>query len=140
MLVNNAGAGATAPLLDSDPEQLEEMIQLNVTALVRLTHAAATMMVARGGGAIVNIASVVGIAPEVLNGVYGASKAFVIAFTQSLHKELGERGVRVQAVLPGAVATELWELSGAPGGAPAAGDGHDRGRRAERYRGAESPR
>jgi uncharacterized protein len=67
---------------------------------------------ARHSGSIVNIASVVGIAPELLNGVYGGSKAFVIAFTRSLHKELASQGVRVQAVLPGA--TEFWEIAGAP--------------------------
>ena len=68
----------------------------------------------RGGGAIVNIASVLGIAPEILNGVYGGTKAFVIAFSLSLQKEFSERGIRIQAVLPGATATDFWELSGTP--------------------------
>ena len=91
---------------------MEEMIALNVTALTRLTYAAAPSFVARGGGTIINIGSVVGIAPERLNGVYGATKAFVLALSQSLHHELAEKGVRVQAVLPAATATDIWEKSG----------------------------
>jgi short-subunit dehydrogenase len=114
MLVNNAGFGATAPLLDADVDKMEEMITLNVTALTRLTYAAAPGFVARGAGAIVNIASVVAIAPEVLNGVYGASKAYVLALSQSLHHELHAKGVRVQAVLPGATATDFWNVAGTP--------------------------
>jgi short-subunit dehydrogenase len=114
LLVNNAGIGATAPLLDSDVEKMDEMIRLNVGALTRLTYAAAPGFVARGGGTIVNIASMVAIAAERLNGVYAASKAFVLAFSHSLHHELAQKGVRVQAVLPGATATEFWELAGRP--------------------------
>jgi short-subunit dehydrogenase len=85
---------------------------LNVTALTRLTYAAAPAFVARGSGTIINIGSVVGIVPERLNGVYGASKAYVLALTQSLHHELPEKGVRVQAVLPAATATDIWEKGG----------------------------
>jgi short-subunit dehydrogenase len=70
--------------------------------------------VARGGGSIINIASVVAISPETLNGVYGGSKAFVLAFSQSLQHELADKGVRVQAVLPGATATEFWDIAGLP--------------------------
>jgi short-subunit dehydrogenase len=112
MLVNNAGTASRAPLLDADVEEMEAMIALNVTALTRLTYAAAPAFVARGEGTIINIASVVAIAPERLNGVYGASKAFVLALSYSLHHELAEKGVRVQAVLPAATATDLWEKSG----------------------------
>jgi short-subunit dehydrogenase len=57
---------------------------------------------------------VVSLAPELLNGVYGASKAYVTAFTQSLNKELAEQGVQVQAVLPGATATDFWQIGGLP--------------------------
>jgi hypothetical protein len=114
LLVNNAGVGATQPLLESDVNAMEAMIDLNVTALMRLAYAAAPTFVARGGGTIVNIASVVGIVPELLNGVYGASKAFVIALSQSLHHELAGRGVRIQAVLPGATATGFWDVAGTP--------------------------
>jgi short-subunit dehydrogenase len=114
VLVNNAGLGATAPLLASDAAALDAMIALNVGALMHLTHAAAPGFVARGGGKIINIASVVAIAPELLNGVYGGTKAFVLAFSQSLQHELGPKGVRVQAVLPGATATEFWDKAGKP--------------------------
>lgn len=114
MLVNNAGFGAVTPLLDSDVDAMERMIDLNVTALTRLTYAAAPAFVARGGGTIVNIASIVAIGVEVLNGVYGASKAYVLALTQSLHHELAAKGLRVQAVLPGATATEFWDVAGLP--------------------------
>jgi short-subunit dehydrogenase len=114
LLVNNAGVGATAPLLNADIGKMEQMIALNVTALTRLAYAAAPGFVARGTGAIVNIASIVAIAPEMLNGVYGGSKAFVLAFSQSLHHELKDKGVRVQAVLPGATATDFWDIAGTP--------------------------
>ena len=114
LLVNNAGIGTHTPLLDSDVDAMTKMIDLNVTALTRLTYAAVPGFVARGKGSVINISSIVGIAPEVLNGVYGGSKAFVTAFSQSLHHEVGARGVRVQAVLPGATATDFWETGGLP--------------------------
>jgi hypothetical protein len=114
LLVNNAGIGATAPLLASDVERMTAMIDLNVTAVTRLTYAAVPGLVARGGGTVINIASIVGIRPEVLNGVYGATKSFVLAFSQSLHHELADKNIRVQAVAPGATATEFWDVSGTP--------------------------
>ena len=90
------------------------MIRLNVTALTRLTYAAVPGFVARGNGTIINISSVVAIAPERLNGVYGASKAFVLALNRSLVHELAGKGIRAQAVLPGATATEFWDVAGLP--------------------------
>lgn len=114
VLVNNAGVGATAPLIASDVGKMEDMIHLNVTALTRLTYAAVPGFVARGNGTIINISSVVAIAPERLNGVYGGTKAFVLALSQSLVHELADKGVRVQAVLPGATATEFWDVAGMP--------------------------
>jgi len=114
LLVNNAGVGATAPLLNADVEKMDEMIRLNVGALTRLTYAATPGFVARGGGTVINISSIVAIAPEMLNGVYGGSKAFVLALSLSLHHELSEKGVRVQAVLPGATATDFWDIAGKP--------------------------
>jgi hypothetical protein len=112
LLVNNAGIGAIKPLLDTDVDKLDALIELNITALTRLTYAAAPAFVARGTGTIINISSVVGIAPEFLNGVYGASKSFVTAFSQSLQHELAPKGLRIQAVLPAATATDFWELAG----------------------------
>ncbi|BCP52333.1 oxidoreductase [Kaistia sp. 32K] len=114
LLINNAGVGATAPLLQSEIVKMEQMITLNVLVPTRLAYAAAPAFVGRGEGTIINIASIVAIAPEVLNGVYGGSKAFVLAFSQSLHHELAAKGVRVQAVLPGATATDFWEIAGTP--------------------------
>lgn len=113
MLVNNARVGATAPLLNSDIGKMDDMIALNVGVLTRLTHAAPAL-VARGDGTIVNVSSIAAIAPEVLNGVYGGSKAFVLAFSQSLHHELASKGIRVQAVLPGPTATPFWGIAGVP--------------------------
>jgi len=114
MLVSNAGIGATAPLLNSNVEKMDDMIALNVRALMRLAYAAVPGFVARGRGTIINIASIAAIAPEVLNGVYGGTKAFVLAFSQSLQHELKDKGIRVQVVLPGATATEFWSLAGTP--------------------------
>ncbi|WP_278481527.1 SDR family NAD(P)-dependent oxidoreductase [Achromobacter insolitus] len=114
LLVNNAGIGTHTPLLQSDVEQMTRMVELNVTAPMRLAYAAVPGFVARGRGAVINIASVVALAPEVLNGVYGGSKAFVLAFSQSLQHELAGTGVQVQAVLPGATATDFWAIGGRP--------------------------
>jgi len=118
LLVNNAGVGAQAPLLDADVDAMDAMIGLNVLALTRLTYAAVPGFVARGRGTVVNISSIVSVAPELLNGVYGGSKAFVLALTQSLHHELASKGVRVQAVLPGATATDFWTIIGGVGNLP----------------------
>jgi uncharacterized protein len=112
MLVNNAGVGSVASILQADVAKMEEMIDLNITALTRLTYAAAPSFVARGTGTIINISSVVGIAVENLNGVYSASKSYVLSFGHSLQKDLAEKGVRVQTVLPGATATEFWDIAG----------------------------
>lgn len=114
VLVNNAGFGAATPLLQSDVARMSEMISLNVNALTRLTYAAVPGLVERGNGTVINIASIVAVAPELLNGVYGGSKAYVLAFTRSLQHELADKGVRVQAVLPGATATEFWDVLGHP--------------------------
>src|SRR5258705_8157106 len=111
---NNAGIGAVAPLLNANIDKMEEIIALNSIALTRLTYAAAPAFVKRGAGTIINIGSVVGISPETLNGVYGATKAYVLAFSHSLQHELADKGIRVQAVLPGATATDMWEIAGLP--------------------------
>lgn len=114
MLVNNAGIAEITPLLDTDVRKVDDMIALNVTALSRLTYAAVPAFVARGRGTIINVASIKGISPEELNGVYGATKAYVIALSHSLQYELAHKGLRIQAVLPGATATDLWEKAGLP--------------------------
>ncbi|MES2072088.1 MAG: SDR family oxidoreductase [Pseudomonadota bacterium] len=112
LLVNNAGVGATSTLVDSDLDQMEAMIQLNVVALTRLAGAAAVSFSQRGSGTVINIASIVALAPELLNGVYSGSKAFVVNLTQSMHHELADKGVQLQAVLPGATSTDFWDKAG----------------------------
>src|SRR4029450_7677440 len=114
LLVNNAGTASIAPLLNADVEKMAELIALNITALTRLTYAVAPAFAQRAEGTIINIASVVGISPETLNGVYGASRAYVLALSHSLQHELADKGLRIQAVLPGATATELWAIAGLP--------------------------
>jgi short-subunit dehydrogenase len=112
LLVNNAGLGGNGPLASADPDGIEKIIQLNVLAVARLAAAAAHAFSARKSGTIVNVGSVLGLAPEMFPGVYPATKAFVLTLTQGLHTELGASGVRLQAVLPGATRTEIWERSG----------------------------
>jgi short-subunit dehydrogenase len=114
-LVNNAGFGGTTSLVDSKIDELENMIELNVTALTRLSYAALPGFLAGGKGAIINISSIAALAPEMLNGVYSGTKAYVLNLTQSLHKEVGGKGVQVQAVLPGATASEFWGRAGIGG-------------------------
>ena len=113
-LVNNAGVGSAGKLLDSNIDDLESMIYLNVTALTRLALAAVPTFVARGNGLLINIASIVALAPELLNGTYSGSKAYVVNFTQALKNELTGKGVTVQAVLPGAIDTPFWDKAGVP--------------------------
>ena len=113
-LVNNAGLGSARKLLDEKIDDLESMIYLNVTALTRLALAALPGFIARKNGLLINIASVVALAPDLLNGTYSGTKAYVVNFTQALKSELAGTGVTVQAVLPGATATPFWEKSGRP--------------------------
>lgn len=112
ILINNAGAAAPGGFETSDVEAQDNLIKLNVTALTRLGAAVVPRFLAQGQGAIVNIASVVALAPEFPLGVYGATKAYVLAYSQALQVELGARGLYVQAVLPAATRTEIWERSG----------------------------
>jgi short-subunit dehydrogenase len=112
LLVNNAGGATPGGFEGSSPDTVDGLIQLNVVAVARLAAAAVPGFLARGGGTIVNIASVLALAPEFGMGVYSATKAFVLTFSQSLNMELGGKGLRVQAVLPAATRTEIWERSG----------------------------
>jgi hypothetical protein len=112
VLVNNAGAGGAGGFLDQGPDGVGKLVALNVTALTRLAAAVAPRLAQAGEGAIINIGSVVGLAPEFGMTVYGATKAFVLYLSQALQLELGPKGVYVQAVLPGATRTEIWERSG----------------------------
>lgn len=112
MLVNNAGMSLKGGLLENAPAALEQIIALNVTAPTRLAAAAARSFVQRGSGAIVNLSSVLALAPEMFEGVYSGTKAYLLNLSQAMAAQLGPRGVHVQAVLPGATRTELWEKAG----------------------------
>jgi uncharacterized protein len=111
VLINNAGAAAPGGFDGADVEALNKLIQLNVTAVTRLGAAVVPRFLAAGKGAIINLTSVVALAPEFPMGVYGATKAFVLTYSQALNAELGARGLYVQAVLPAATRTEIWERS-----------------------------
>jgi len=106
--------GHCAPLLQSDVDTMEKMIGLNIVAATRLTYAAVPAFVARGNGTLINISSSVAISPEVLNGVYGGTKAFSPGSVAVIAHELAGTGVRVQVVLPGATSTEFWDIAGMP--------------------------
>ncbi|RYD95721.1 MAG: SDR family oxidoreductase [Sphingomonadales bacterium] len=112
VLVNNAGMAVSKPIIGSTPDDFQALIDLNVTAATRLGIVAANAFVKRGGGAIINLSSVLGVAHEIGGGVYSGSKAFVLSFSRALLNEAGARGLKVQAVLPGATRTEIWERSG----------------------------
>jgi short-subunit dehydrogenase len=112
MLVNNAGVSLKGGLLESRADALENLIALNITAPTVLAAAAAKAFVKRGAGAIVNVSSVLALAPEALDGVYSGSKAYLLNLSLKLALDVKAAGVRVQAVLPGATRTEIWSRSG----------------------------
>jgi short-subunit dehydrogenase len=112
ILVNNAGAAVSGGFASPDLDAQERLVDLNITSVMRLTGAVVPRFLAEGGGAIINLTSVLAVAPEQMPGIYPATKAFVLAFSQSLQSELGPRGIYVQAVLPAATRTEIWERSG----------------------------
>jgi uncharacterized protein len=112
ILINNAGAAAHGSVTNPDLDAFDRLIRLNVTAVSRLAGVAGTRFASRGKGAIINISSIVALIPELTLGIYGATKSYVLTLSQSLQSELGPNGVYVQAVLPAATRTEIWERSG----------------------------
>ncbi len=112
VLINNAGMAQSGGFVQQTAEGIDRLIALNTTALTRLAAAVAPRFVQSGSGAIVNIGSVVGLAPEFGMSIYGATKAFVLFLSQGLNLELSPKGVYVQAVLPAATRTEIWERAG----------------------------
>jgi uncharacterized protein len=112
MLVNNAGVSLKGGLLENGSDVLEKLIALNITAPTVLAAAAAKAFVQRKAGAIINISSVLALAPEALEGVYSGSKAYLLNLSLKLAQDVKAAGVRVQAVLPGATRTEIWSRSG----------------------------
>lgn len=112
ILINNAGMAQSGGFLQQSAQSIDQLVALNTTALTRLAAAAAPRFVQSGTGAIVNIGSVVGFAPEFGMSIYGATKAFVLFLSQGLSLELAAKGVYVQAVLPAATRTEIWGRAG----------------------------
>lgn len=112
ILINNAGLAQSGSFVQQSAQAIESLIALNTTALTRLAAAIAPRLVQAGTGTIVNIGSVVGFAPEFGMTIYGATKAFVLFLSQGLNLELSPKGIYVQAVLPAATRTEIWERAG----------------------------
>lgn len=112
LLVNNAGIGTAGPVRGQPIAATAAMIDLNVSALARLSLAALAVFDTRGQGTLINIASVVPFMADHLMGAYSGTKAFVLGFTRSLQNEFAESGIRIQAVLPGLTRTEFFERSG----------------------------
>jgi hypothetical protein len=108
-LVNNAGAGATAPALRTSAEAFAQVVDLNLTAPFALSCLAAARMRENGGGAIINVASVMGLRSigEIPDAAYVASKAGVIGLTRELASQWGRHGIRVNALAPGFFASEM---------------------------------
>jgi len=117
LFVNNAGTTLKGGLLENDMSALSGLIATNVTAPTVLAAAAARAFKARGAGTIINVASVLALAPEMFGGIegtYSATKSFLLHLSQSLNAQLSGSGVHVQAVLPGATRTEIWAKSATP--------------------------
>jgi short-subunit dehydrogenase len=112
ILVNNAGMGTYGNFVELDPAREVTEIQLNVLALVRLTHAALGAMTPRGVGAVLNVSSLAGYQPLPSSATYGATKAFVTSFTHAVRQETRRSGVHVMLVCPGFTHTEFHERAG----------------------------
>ncbi len=112
LLVNNAGLGAHGKFEAIDAAATLAQLRLNIEALVMLTHRLAPGMLARGSGGIINVASTAAFQPVPTMAVYGATKAFVLSFSEALAEEYRLRGVRVLALCPGATATNFFAVAG----------------------------
>jgi uncharacterized protein len=121
LLVNNAGSGAYGAFTDLPRDGHRAMVDVNVAALVRLTHAALGQQLAREAGGVINVGSTAAYQPDPFGAVYGASKAFVRSFTEALHEELRGSEVHVMLLSPGFTDTEFQRVAGVADGAmPAA--------------------
>jgi len=108
ILINNAGISATKPFLEIDEPGWNAILETNLTGLMRVAQKAARRMVASGkGGAILNVASILGVRPAAQLAPYAAAKAAVISLTQTMALELARHGIRVNALAPGYIETEL---------------------------------
>jgi len=113
MLVNNAGFGTHGPFETLSPDRDHAEVMLNVTAVVDLSHAFLPAMAERGDGAVINVGSTAGFQPLPYMAVYGATKAFVLSFSEALWAEYRGRGMRVLALCPGATETPFFGVVGA---------------------------
>lgn len=111
-LINNAGYGVQGGFADGDAPTQLGMIDLNIRALVALTHAVLPKMVARKSGGVLNIASTAAFQPGPWLAVYYATKAFVLSFSEAIHEEVKDQGVRIAALCPGPTRTEFANLAG----------------------------
>jgi short-subunit dehydrogenase len=111
-LVNNAGMMRAGPFAEADPAQEARQVQLNCEALVTVTAAFAPAFVAQRSGVILNVASAAAFQPTPFMATYGASKAFVLSFSEALAEELRGAGVTVTALCPGPVTTEIFAGAG----------------------------
>ncbi len=120
LLVNNAGFGTSGRFETLVPEREAAEVALNVAAVVDLTHLFLPAMLARGDGAVINVASVAAFVSSPYAAVYSATKAFVLSFSEALWGECRGRGVRVLALCPGATATEFFDVVGTDARGPGA--------------------
>jgi short-subunit dehydrogenase len=112
ILVNNAGAGLTSSFEQAGVPDMDKLLKLNIQAPTVLASAVIGAMIKRGSGSIINISSVLALLPEYSQGIYAATKSYVLTFSQSLAAEVNAKGVYIQAVLPAATRTEIYERSG----------------------------
>ena len=112
ILVNNAGFGILGDHLDMQLGRQLEMIELNIHALTRLSHVFGNLMVKKGKGGIMNVASIASYISGPSFAVYCATKAYVLSYSRALHKELKNKGVTVTALCPGYVTTGFQEVAG----------------------------
>jgi len=112
ILVNNAGAGLLGGFATANPDEMHKLLRLNVLAPTMLTSAVIEGMIERGSGSIINVASVLALLPAYSPGIYAATKSYVLTLSQSLAAEVNSKGIYVQAVLPAATRTEIYDRAG----------------------------